>query len=172
MSEQATTNAYGASAHLRLRLLKDRLARYAVAIGGNGVIVAILLIFIYLLYVVLPLGSAPEMQQEAQYPLAVEAPVVYLAMEEQAEIGMVIDRSGLVRFLSTHDGSQVGEEKLAIPAGVTIDSFSAARPNSGIVALGFSDGRALVVQQQYKVSFPDDVRVITPGLKYPLGKNL
>jgi phosphate transport system permease protein len=172
MSESVPKQSYGSSAHLRTRLLKDRLTRYAVAIGGNSVIVAILLIFFYLLYVVLPLGKTPEMHPQASYPLAVDAPVEYLAMEEQAEIGVTIDRLGLARFLSTSDGRVILEEQLPIPDGVTVDSFSAARPNTGIVALGLSNGQALVVQHRYKVSFPDDVRVITPEIYYPLGKDL
>ena len=172
MSETKPDESYGSSAHLRMRLLKDRLARYAVAIGGNSVIVAILLIFFYLLYVVLPLGEAPEMHPQASYQLAVSAPVEYLAMEEQAEIGVVIDRLGLVRFLSTSDGRLISKTSYLSPTGVTVDSFSSARPNTGIVALGLSNGQALVVQHQYKVTFPNDVRVITPGIQYPLGKEL
>ena len=164
--------AYKSSAHFRLRLLKDRLARHAVAAGGNGVIVAIVLIFFYLLYVVLPLGRAPEMWQESQYPLNVTAPVEYLAMEEQAEIGMLVDRSGVVRFLSTQDGSLVKEVRLPLPEGVTIDSFSSARPSSGVLALGLSNGQALVFKHKYSVTFPNDVRVITPDIVYPLGEAL
>jgi ABC-type uncharacterized transport system permease subunit len=144
MSEITPSEGYGASAHLRMRLLKDRLARYAVAIGGNSVIVAILLIFFYLLSVVLPLGDAPEMHPQASYQLVVDAPVEYLAMEEQAEIGVVIDRLGRVRFLSTGDGGLISETQLPIPERVTVDSFSAARPNTGIVALGLSNGQALL----------------------------
>ena len=171
-TDSTTGEAYQGSAHLRLRLLKDRIARYAVAAGGNGVIVAILLIFFYLLYVVLPLGKSPEMWQEAQYPLQVTAPVEYLAMEEQAEVGMVLDRSGLVRFLSTHDGSLIKEVRLPVPEGVTVDSFSAARPNSGVLALGLSNGQALVFKHEYSVTFPSDKRLITPGIVYPLGEPL
>ena len=37
------------------RFLKDRMARWGVAAGGIGVILAILMIFFYLLYEVLPL---------------------------------------------------------------------------------------------------------------------
>jgi phosphate transport system permease protein len=172
MTETSSSESYQASAHFRLRLLRDRLARYAVAAGGNGVIVAILLIFIYLLYVVLPLIKSPEMHQEAQYPLAVSAPVEYLAMEEQAEIGIVVDQHGLVRFLSTRDGSVVKQSQLPVPAGVTVDSFSAARPNSGVLALGLSNGQALVFKPTYTVTFPNDQRLITPGIVFPLGKPL
>ena len=43
------------NAYQKWRLVKDSLARYGVIVGGLGVIVAIVLIFFYLLYVVLPL---------------------------------------------------------------------------------------------------------------------
>ncbi len=172
MTDTSSSEAYQASAHFRLRLLKDRLARYAVAAGGNGVIVAILLIFIYLLYVVMPLGERPEMHQVTQYPLAVNAPVEYLAMEEQAEIGMVVDQHGLVRFLSTSNGGLVKERQLPVPAGVTVDSFSAARPNSGVLALGLSNGQALVFKPSYTVTFPNDKRLITADVVFPLGQAL
>ena len=172
MTDTNSSEGYKASAHFRLRLVKDRLARYAVAAGGTGVIVAILLIFIYLLYVVLPLLKSPEMHQEAQYPLTVIAPVEYLAMEEQAEIGMLVDQRGLVRFLSTRDGSLVKERQLPVPPGVAVDSFSAARPNSGVLALGLSNGQALVFKPSYTVTFPGDKRVITPDIVFPLGEPL
>ena len=48
-------------------------------------------------------------------------------------------------------------------------SFSAGRPNSGVVVLGLSNGQALVVRHRYRVSFPDDRRVITPEIEYSLG---
>lgn len=170
MPESIVREDYQHSAHFRLRLLKDRFARYAVAAGGNGVIIAILLIFFYLLYVVLPLGKSPEMHHEADFPLTTDAPVLYTAMEEQAEIALAIDGGGLVQFLSTADGSPVTQVQLPIPPGVRIDSFSAARPNSGVVALGLSDGRALVLKHAYKISFPNDQRRIDPIVQYPLGE--
>ncbi len=169
-AKPVASGAYQDSRHFRRRLRRDRLSRYAVAAGGNGVIVAILLILIYLLYVVLPLGKAPEMWEEASYPLAAEAPVLYLAMEEQAEVGMALAQDGQVRFFSTHDGATVKQIRLPLPEGATIDSFSAARPDSGVLALGLSNGQALVFKAIYRVTYPDDKRVITPDIVYPLGE--
>ena len=172
MSEPAAL-AYGKhGAHLRLRLLKDRLARYLVAAGGISVILSILLIFIYLVYIVAPLGETPEMEESAVYAVQADAPVVYLAIEEQAEMGAVFARNGTVRFISTRDGALVKQLWLPVPEGVQVVSFSAARPASGVVALGLSNGQALVVRQHYKVTYPDDRRVITPQLDYPLGTAL
>lgn len=172
MTATNSSNNYQAGAHIRMRLVKDRLARYAVGAGGIGVIVAILLIFLYLLYVVSPLIASPEMHEEAQYALSVTAPVEYLALDEHAETGLVVDRRGRVRFLSSSDGSLITERQLPIPAGVTVDSFSAARPNSGVLALGLSNGQALVFKPTYTITFPDDKRRITPGLVFPLGTPL
>ena len=36
--------------------------------------------------------------------------------------------------------------------------------------LGLSDGRVLPAQHRYKVTFPNDQRLITPELHYPMGK--
>lgn len=172
MSESNPSESYQSSTHFRVRLIKDRLARYAVAAGGNGVIVAILLILFYLLYVVLPLSESPEMHQAAQYSVTAEAPIEYLAMEEQAEIGMLVDKNGQVRFLSTRDGHVIKQIQLPLPSGVTVVSFSAARPNSAVLALGLSNGQALVFQHHYAVTYPNDQRLITPEIRYPLGEPL
>jgi phosphate transport system permease protein len=172
MTATNSGKGYQAGGHMRMRLMRDRLARYVVGAGGIGVIVAILLIFLYLLYVVAPLIASPEMHEEAQYALPVTAPVEYLALDEHAETGMVVDRRGRVRFLSSSDGSLIMERQLPIPAGVTVDSFSAARPNSGVLALGLSNGQALVFKPTYTITFPDDKRRITPGLVFPLGTPL
>ena len=55
------------NAYQRWRLIKDSLVRYGVVIGGLGVIVAIVLIFFYLLYVVLPLFASAKATKMADY---------------------------------------------------------------------------------------------------------
>ncbi len=169
MPESVPGSAYKTSPHFRLRLIKDRLVRHAVGAGGIGVIIAILLIFLYLLYVVLPLMESPEMRPAGTYAVESDSPVMYLALEEQTEIGAVFYQSGVVKFLSTADGSLVKEIRLPLPPHASVVSFSAARPNSGVVALGLTNGQALVVRHRYNVSFPNDQRLITPEIEYPLG---
>ena len=57
MSETANTEFL-----LRWRMLKDHIARHAVGIGGISVIIAIILIFVYLLYVVIPMFEGAEIR--------------------------------------------------------------------------------------------------------------
>ena len=153
------------------RLLKDLIARYAVGLGGSGVIIAILLIFIYLLYVVIPMLQPASLTPAAPYAVpGGGAETLHLAMEEQAEVGVRFERSGEVSFFRTHDGTLLKTIVLPIPTGVQITSLSAGEPSRAVVALGLSNGQALVVKHHYQVSFPNDQRLITPELQYPLGE--
>ncbi len=155
----------------RHRLLKDGAARWGVSAGGLGVIVAILLIFFYLLYVVLPLLKPASADPVGSYPLpGGDERTLHLAMEEQAEIAVRFTAGGDAVFFDTASGRVISSHHLPLPEGVAITSFAASEPSTRTVALGLADGRALVVRHHYRVSFPDDKRVITPELRYPLGE--
>jgi phosphate transport system permease protein len=59
---------------------------------------------------------------------------------------------------------------LDIPLGVEVTSFAAGEPRSGLVAFGLSDGTAMVVKHEYDISYPDNVRQVSPKLSFPLGE--
>lgn len=49
-------------------------------------------------------------------------------------------------------------------------SSAKAKPNEQRFALGLSTGEALIVGVDFGVTYPDNVRTITPRLRYPLGE--
>jgi len=157
----------------RWRLIKDLLARYGVVAGGLGVIVAIVLIFFYLLYVVYPLFISATAEPVSLYDVPEKAlgNTLLLEMEEQNEVAARFTDSGQVVFFEAATGKTILIQTVAIPEGAHIVSFSQGSPISeGAVIYGLSDGRAVIVKHQYKVTYPNNVRVITPSLKYPLGE--
>jgi phosphate transport system permease protein len=157
----------------RWRLIKDVLARYGVVAGGLGVILAIVTIFFYLLYVVYPLFISATAEQVSEYAVPEQAlgNTLLLEMEEQNEMGARFTDSGQVVFFEAATGKTILTQPVAIPEGAHITSFAQGSPiNEGAVIYGLSDGRAVIVKQQYKVTYPNNVRVITPSLKYPLGE--
>jgi phosphate transport system permease protein len=172
--------------HQQWRLLKDSVARWGVGLGGVSVIIAIVLIFFYLLYVVFPLFAPASAEKIAQYSLPAvgaesiaeegkssishEPHTLYLSLEEQREIGGRFDDKGNVQFFKTHDGSVIQNFAVNLPANTEITSFSAGTPAMARVAYGLSDGSMVVVRHVYEVSYPNDVRQITPGIAYPLGE--
>ncbi|HEX7030054.1 MAG TPA: ABC transporter permease subunit [Gammaproteobacteria bacterium] len=154
-------------ARRRLRTLKDLVVRHGVTVGGIGVIVAIVLIFFYLLLVVLPLFEPAEMFPATAYSLPEGAETVHLSMEEQAEIAARYLANGDVVFFRTADGSVVSREHLSGSARVASAGVSDLGDH-GLV-LGLDDGRILPTRIEYAVSYPDNRRHLTPGILYPLG---
>jgi len=151
------------------REFKDRTARYGVAMGGISVIFAIVLIFFYLLYVVMPLFSGAEIETTAEYKMA-ENKAVHLALNEYNDVALSADMTGKIAFFAADTGQTIFEPKLPLPTGSEITSFSHGDYSTGILAYGFDNGRALVFKRDYKISYPEDKRHITPIISYPVGE--
>jgi phosphate transport system permease protein len=162
-------SATSSSAHQRLRDIKDHLLRHVVGIGGIGVIIAILLIFFYLFYVVVPMFASAEAEVGGRYALPGEGQTLHLAMEEQAEIGVRFTTASQAVFFSTDTGQVI--DSIDLPLGADqVSSFHAMSPARPVVGYGLNDGRLLVVRHHYLTSFPNDQRLITPAIDYPLGE--
>ena len=141
-------------------------------LGGVCVIVAIVLIAFYLAYVVLPMFYPARISVSAQYavPGDAGAKTVYLATEEQREVGLRVTEAGEAIFFDAHDGKPMLDEWVAGKDGAKVTSFSAGDPSQYALGFGLADGRVVMAKEQYDVTYPNDVRTITPGLVYPLGR--
>lgn len=160
-------------AHEKWRLLKDRLARYGVVLGGLGVIVAIVLIFFYLLYVVLPLFDSAQGREIAQYAIPQQGSgnTMLLDTEEQNEVAARFLDNGQIVFFEVASGKVIATEAVKIPPASRITSFAKGSPaNQNVVAYGLSDGNIIIVKIQYKISYANNGRQISAALIYPFGE--
>lgn len=153
----------------RWRGIKDRVVAWAMAIGGVGVIVAIVLIAFYLAYVVIPLFRPARLAEAVEFavPGGARSETLYYALEEQREIGMRLNRAGAAIFFRARDGDVVATHKLK--AGADITAVAAGDSAQSVVAAGFGNGTVQVFRHVYDLSYPDDVRVITPRIDFPAG---
>jgi len=160
----------GNATGMKLRYLKDNLARWVVWIGGLGVILALMLIFVYLLSEVVPLFKGAEIKQ--RQTLSVPGGVgktLFFAAEEQGEVGMRLGEGGEVTFFDLHDGRE--RSQLRLPIGEQrIVSARELSGEAGTVGVQLGDGSVLVFRHKYLVSYPNDKRLITPELEYPFGE--
>ena len=157
----------------RIRALKDHLTRWYVFIGGLAVLGAITLIFFFLGYVVLPLfqgadlnakqAITPVWMQDAGKPLM-------LSVEEQNQVGMRVSDQGMVLFFNAKSGEELSRVNLPLPADTHVTSLGEDQPGNPVVALGLSNGQALVFRHTYKVSYPDGKKTISPAIEYPYGE--
>lgn len=158
--------------HQRWRLLKDKIVARGVVAGGLSIIVAVVLIFFYLLYVVFPLLLPATLQPAGAYPVPESAlgKTRFLAAEEQNELAVRFTDSGNAVFFRVADGQAVKTQELLGAEAGKVAGFSHGSPDSGVVGYGLSDGRALIMTHEYKLSYPDGKRVVTPNIGFPLGE--
>ena len=170
LSSQLPKSIVAGSAGYQPRYIKDRLARIVVLIGGIGVIVALLLIFVYLLTEVAPLFEGAELKARKSFPVPGDgSPALYVAAEEQGEVGMRVGASGETSFFDIYTGAARGSQLLPLGDRKLQDVFEVSTERA-LLAAGLSDGSVLLFQHQYDVSYPNDKRQITPKLSFPRGE--
>jgi phosphate transport system permease protein len=147
------------------RLYKDRLATLAISAGGASVLMAILLIFFYLLYEVMPLfnGATIEKSHELQLPASNGTPV-YSAMEEQGEVAFIIDSNWQAKFFNI-DSSELLESVDLVAGSGPIVSFANESAHSRLIGVSHIDGRVNLFKHEYALSYPNGERLITPRLE-------
>ncbi len=158
MKDQLTQKRYNQ------RAFKDRIARYCVSAGGVSVIMAILLIFFYLLYVVVPMFSSADIKLNTSYSAPGEGRTLALGVEEQGTMAVRLTDQGQIVFFRTESGEVVSQKNLELPAKI-----SSVSQNFDRIALGLENGTALVLRYKFELSYPNDIRTLTPVIEYPLG---
>lgn len=153
------------------RKIKDQIARYSIVAGGLGVIVAIVLIFFYLMYVVYPLFISAEAHELHQYkvPEASAGKTLFLTSEEQNEVGVRFTDQGKAVFFAVDSGKVLKTESIGVPSGASITSFAVGSASKGFVVYGLDNGGVIVVRHKYGITYPNNKRLITPQLEFPLG---
>ena len=154
----------------RSRLFKDRFAKWGISAGGVMVLVALLLIFFYLLYVVQPIFESAKVDTRNSVKLQNASEVVGLGIEEQTEIAFLLGEKGNVDFYNVEKeqfGKKITTLNTELPSDVS--SFASSAPFQGQYAYGLENGSVVVVAPKFLVTFPNNQRQLTPRLDYPLG---
>ncbi|MDQ1363173.1 MAG: phosphate transport system permease protein [Pseudomonadota bacterium] len=157
--------------HQRKRALIDNGARYAIGLGGMGIIFAVVLIFFYLLWVVLPIFKPVEVQQQTRFELpAGEAVNRYLVMEEGGELAARILSTGEIQFINLSDGQVINQEFIDLPEyGSVLDVVELDREGRQL-ALVLDNTRLLFIGLNYRVNFHEGKRELITSVDFPYGE--
>ncbi|MEM7027205.1 MAG: ABC transporter permease subunit, partial [Pseudomonadota bacterium] len=124
-----------------------------------------------LFYVVMPMFKAADVDTITIYDMPGDTSGTYhFAMEEQHEVGMRVSKAGEILFFTTGNGEIRKQYQLPLPVGVEVTSFASGDPTQQVLAFGLSNGRVFVFQHTYEITYPNDERLITPGLFFPYGE--
>ncbi len=162
----------------RWRNIKDKISAYGIMAAGVAVVGSLGLIFVYLFSEVTPLlrGASVEITKTYSLPPITQsaAPVdgvaEFINLERYEEIGTVYYKNGVVQFFHAEDGSALQSEQIPQAADATFTTLATSEATHGLVAYGDNHGQVSVVKVQYDLSYPNDKRVVSPHLDFPLGE--
>lgn len=152
------------------RAYKNKAAQVAVTVGGIMVFVALLLIFLYLIYVIKPLFIGATITPVNSITYHDDTSAIMLGMDEQNELVYRISQNGYTEFFSVLDGQLLVKAEPLIPEGLTVTSTAISSPAQQIYAIGLNNGSVLLINVEFGVSYPNNTRLISPSLFYPMGK--
>ncbi len=141
----------------RRRQFIDRLTRRVVRVCGLAILLVMLLLFVWLLWVVVPLFSSPSIGSAQTIRLPTSSPAVALGMDTRQKWAWRIDRQGQGVFIPLD--AQPPSVAFPLAAGEVSAVTSA---DNGSVLLHSASGLVLV-QPQLTVSHDE------PVWKFPLG---
>ncbi|MEE4215976.1 MAG: ABC transporter permease subunit [Xanthomonadales bacterium] len=156
------------------RSRKDTAVRWLIAIGGVGVIWAVVLIFFYLLWVVFPLfvPAHAQLEKARSMPAWEKNNPVYFSIEEQREIGLRLTDDGEAGFFHVPDGRELTKVRLPVTGTSRITTVTESVEQDGKVAVATNDGHVYVFRHRYETSFSAgvDSREIKPVVDFPYGE--
>jgi len=166
----------------RRRLLADRLARWAVTLGGLVIIASILGILIFILIEVAPLGRGATVVTSGGLARSGPAPAALLSDEHRSHVAL-FSKNGRITVIETGEGQDVLELDLLESIGPHTSTSNAEgetapagrpgiddiRPVPGqqMFAASTTDGRVLVVPVAWDVSFVEQTRSVKPRISPP-----
>ncbi len=159
----------------RWRGTKDTLARRLIGIGGVSVILAVVLIFFYLLMVVFPLfkPASTELVPSGTRPDWTATEPLYLSIEEQREVGIRVAANGTIEFFKVNGADSIQSTNFFAPGSGDFLFVSEAIEHTGLLAAVGSDGRVFLFRHAYETRFDGGVanRKIIPSLEFPYGRD-
>ncbi len=139
--------------------------------GGLLVIISVVLIMVYLLVSVMPLFGSASLDEYAGYDFPGEGldESDILEFEEGADVFARYRRSGEWQFFDTESGALLHTHHLPPDWQGTATAISDSHGGRYIV-YGSDDGRALILEREWSIGFEDNIKRVTPIMRYPFGE--
>lgn len=138
----------------------DRAASWCISLGGLSVLVSLLLLIVFMVWVTLPLFSAPKVT--AQQPLRTDfqtETIMTFAMGPFLEEAMAITTSGRLVFFSLATGQTIASEALALrrrsSADASVKLVAAERVDHQTYSLLWSDGLLMSLGVSWRLAFDE-----------------
>lgn len=140
-------------------LLTDRVARFAITLGGFGTILTVSTVCLFLVWVVLPLfGSTTLSVHPSQQPSAAFAAAERVVVDEYGCLGWSYG-AGTLSVFRPETGQVLRQQDLVDGAAVASAAFA---PTDGSAVVGLADGTIRFGEVRFRASFPTSAELENP----------
>jgi phosphate transport system permease protein len=159
--QQATRKAFtGRARRHRNRWgvrVADAAARWVITVAGIGTIVAVLLVFVFLLFVAFPLFYPPaRLEHELAAPVPWKAEPLAVAVNEYRTLGWALQPDGELLLFRADSGELLRDSSLCDEGTITAVSHDSA---TGELVLGMADGAVRVARIRFAAEFRESAQV-------------
>ncbi len=131
----------------------DRFMTYLITVGGIGVIIAVLGIFVFILSQILPLFRSAQVERRHSVPLA-KASYAVLGADEWTEYPFLLTSEGQLVFVDLVGQRGMQPAPLGFDPALSFSAYAYDQKRQDIV-FATADGRFAVVNINYRVAFDD-----------------
>jgi len=149
--------------------LADILSRAIITIGGISTIVAVATVFLFLLYVVIPLFRAPSVTSETEAPAAWAAPPAQIGIDEDQLMSWAMLPDGAVQLVRLQTGEVIQRRPL-FDEGPALTAWS-FQPADSEAAFGFADGSVRTGTIHFSSSFVEAAELPEASRELAVGQS-
>ncbi len=140
----------------------NKIASIIISLGGYGVILSIVGIFLFLLYETIPLFSGASLDKVLSYNVSNKKKVVLAGVDQYKELSYLISNNGEVDYFNLKTNKIEKIDTVALENGEIITS--AIKTQNGDISLGTNKGRIVFLNINLKPIFTGSTRKIVPFL--------
>lgn len=149
------------------RLLRDFIMQASVVFGAFVVLLALLTIFLYLLYVVTPVFESAKVSYTHKFSIPKDTATLYLGVDDKADIAYQVSADRINFYSLNPEDNGLLLKSIGLSFSESHPIFSASEPMLDLLGYGFKSGDIHLLSPSYRSEYYDSQKFVSPTVSYP-----
>lgn len=151
----------------RSRLIRDVVMQASVISGAFVVLLALLTIFLYLLYVVAPVFKPAEVNYTHRFKLNNNDASYYLGVDDKGDIAYRVGHSKIDFYSLNPEDNGLLLKSIGLSFSNSDMHFVASEPMLDLIAYAQENGDVHILSPNYRIEYFDSQKFVSPTVAYP-----
>lgn len=149
------------------RLIRDFLMQACVISGAFVVLLALLTIFLYLLYVVIPVFEPAEVNYSHRFQIENADDSLYLGVDDKGDIAYRVRQKHIDFYSLNPEDNGFLLKSIGLTFSGENPHFVASEPMLDLLGYGFESGELHILSPNYRIEYYDSQKFVSPTVAYP-----